>query len=179
MSRGLETLLFWVIALAGFVALAPCLVLPPWLEYQAQLVRRKEADEYVAALKARAEGKQKQIEHLQHDEAYLLRMAQQEFGMAIRTPNSETVFIGPSPAGSEPPGGVGPTIADDPNVCDVLPELSEFIEKASARYPYTRLFVQDSTRPVMMGIGALLLLTESGLLGRAGLRDGRRAETEE
>ncbi len=179
MSRGLETLLFWLVALTGFAALAPCLVLPPWVEYQAQLARRKEAEEYVTVLKARAEAKQKQIEHLQHDEAYLLRVAQQEFGGAIRTPNAETVFIGPSPEGSEPLPGVGPTLANDPCSRDVLPELSAFIEEASLRYPYTRLFVQDSTRPVLMGMGTLLLVTAVVLLGRAGLREGRRAAVEE
>ena len=97
MSRVLETVLFWFMIAAGAAAIAPCLLLPPWLEYQAQLARRKAVEEYVAACKYRAESARKQIEHIKNDDAYLLRLARQEFGQAIRTPNVETVLVGPSP----------------------------------------------------------------------------------
>ncbi len=168
--RGLETLLFWLMMIAGAAALAPCLILPAWLEHQAQLERRLAAQAYVTALQFRVDTVQKQIEHLRNDPAYVMRLAQQEFGHGIDASKSETILIEPSPD----EGFVGPpapAASADPNSSDeIIPELSAFLEQAIQRYPHAYYFVHGRTRPVLMSIGGTLLLTAAVLLGRAGLK---------
>ncbi len=176
-SSPIETLLFWLMALIGGAALAPCLILPPWLEYQAQLERRKAADAYVQALEQNLRASEKQIEHLHNDPAYILRLGEQEFGNSVHLPKAETALIAPSPAGSdedESSAATQPSRRSD----ELVPELSAFFEQMLQRYPHAWLFVNDSTRPVLMSLGAALLLTAVVLLGRAGIREAR-AQTPE
>lgn len=174
-ARGLETLLFWLMALLGAAALVPCVVLPPWLEYQAELARRKAADAYVAEYEYRLNAVQKQIEHLHDDPAYLMRLAQQEFGKSIGMPPGESVLIGASP-GDNGATEAAHTLADANAIPELLPEVSAFLEDALGRYPHARMFVDGRTRPVLMTVGAVLLLTAVVLLGRAGLDSRRGAE---
>jgi hypothetical protein len=168
--RGLETLLFWLMMVAGAAVLAPCLILPAWLEHQAQLERRLAAETYVTALQFRLDTVQKQIEHLRNDPAYVMRLAQQEFGRSIDASKSETILIEPSPD----EGNVGPPVPaalEDPNnVDEFIPELSAFLEQVVRRYPRADFFVNDRTRPYLMGTGGVLMLTAVLLLGRAGVR---------
>ncbi|MCK4342474.1 MAG: hypothetical protein KAY37_12210 [Phycisphaerae bacterium] len=173
-TRGLETVLFWAMLLLGTAVLAPCLILPPWIEYQAQLERRKAAEAYVAALEQRLRAAEKQIDHLQNDPAYLLRLAQREFGDDIPTPGAETILIDPSPnepaALSDDETGIATDAAGE----EFLPELSTFLERVIRRYPRARLFVDSRSRPVLMGLGGALLLTAMVLLGRAGVGKARQ-----
>jgi len=168
--RSLETLLFWLMMVAGAAALAPCLILPAWLEHQAQLERRLAAQAYAAALQFRVDTVQKQIEHLRNDPAYVMRLAQQEFGHGIDASKSETILIEPSPD----EGIVGPPAqaasADPNNPDEIIPELSAFLEQAIQRYPHAYFFVHSGTRPMLMATGGVLMLTAVLLLGRAGAR---------
>ena len=173
-SNPIEGLLFWVMALLGGAALAPCLILPPWLEYQAQLERRKAADAYVRALKQNLDTAQKQIEHLRNDPAYIMRLGEQEFGDSIHLPKVETVLIAPSPDSADDSGLTPETNpAAAANEPELVPELSAFFERVLRQYPHAWLFVNSSTRPVLMSLGAALLVTAVVLLGRAGLREPR------
>lgn len=149
--HGLETLLFWVMALAGAAALVPALVLPPWLDYQAQLKRRQAAAAYLAALEQRVRTAEKQAERLKDDPAYILQLAEREFGEALRVPDAETIRLEPPAA---PPVDEVPTTAVDVP----LPELSAFVDELLGRYPQARFFVDPHTRPVLLGGGAVLLL---------------------
>ncbi len=168
--RSIETLMFWITVLAGAAMLAPCLILPPWIEYQAQLERRRAADAYVAAIERQLYTTKMQIEHLQNDPAYIVRLARREFGDSIKTPGVETILVGPSPdepeATQNKPAAEASATEAGP---EFLPELSEFLEKVLSRYPYAYLFVNERTRPVVIGLSTALLLTAVVLLGRAGL----------
>lgn len=171
--RGLETLIFWLMALVGGGALAPCLILPPWLEYKAQLERRRAADAHVAELQQRLRSAEKQLDHLRNDPAYLLRVAEAEFGTRLDTTGAQTVLVEPSPTDRpelrvETPAAPHAAAAPDP---EPLPELSIYVEQMLLRYPHAHLFVDPHTRPVIMGLGGALVLTAVGLLGRAGVRE--------
>jgi hypothetical protein len=169
--RSLETLLFWFMTLAGVAALAPSLILPAWLEYEAQLERRQVAEAQVAAQQFRLQAVQKQIEHLRNDPAYVMRVAQQEFGRSIDGAKSETIYVDPSPDESDPqPPALAPAGLDPNDPDQIIPELSAFLEQMVQRYPHTYLFVHSRTRPVLMAAGGLLILTAVVLLGRAGVR---------
>ncbi len=162
----LESLLFWTMVLVGTAVLAPCLILPPWLEYQAQLDRRRAADQYVAALQAQLNRTNAQIDHLENDPAYLLRLAEQELGDDLDLPPQERIAIAPDPetAADTPPLPQAPdATASQESI--ILPELATFVDRALDRYPYTRLFVAPHTRPPLMILGAALLLGALTLLG--------------
>lgn len=176
--RGLETLLFWLTLLASAALLAPCLILPPWLEYQAQRDRLQAARRQVEALEFRLRSVEKQISHLQNDPAYVLRLAQEEFGETILPPGAETVRIetgpqsGPSTLPPPEPAGEAPAAED------VLPELSAFLARVLQRYPHAQIFVHPRARPVLLVLGGVLLLTAIVLLGRAGVtRPPQRSPT--
>jgi type II secretory pathway pseudopilin PulG len=165
--RGLEALLFWLMLLTGAAVLAPCLVLPAWLEYQAQLERRQAAVAYLAALEFRLDAAQKQIEHLHNDPAYVMRLAEQEFGRALDAADSETIYVAPSPEDDTPLPPMPPRY--DPNSAgDVVPELSAFLEQVVQRYPHACVFAVGRTRPFLMAIGGILIVTAVLLLGRPG-----------
>jgi hypothetical protein len=166
-----NTFLFWLMLLLGTAALAPCLVLPAWFERQAQMECLRARETYLAALQQRLETARRQIEHLNDDPAYILRLAEQDFGGAFKLPDVETVWIDSGPPASDT--SVPPMIASDtaaPGGDDLLPELDVFIDNAVRRYPEAALFLDDHTRPWIMGVGGGLLLTALGLLGFAGSR---------
>ena len=172
-SSPLATVLFWLMMLLGTAALAPCLLLPAWLERQAQLEYLKSHEAYLAALKLRLQTAQKQIEHLNNDPAYILRLAEQDFGGAFKLPNVETIRIEPGSVGdaATPPLNPPPPDADTPQEDPLLPELSVFIEEAMRRYPHAQVFLDEKTRPMILGMGATLLVAGIVLLG---LLDGGR-----
>jgi hypothetical protein len=172
-ARGFQTLFFWVTVLLGTALLAPCLLLPAWLERQAQIEYLKAHEQYLAALKYRLQATQKQIEHLNDDPAYLLRLAEQEFGGSISVPNVESILIEPGPdsdnARSGPPAPESGTPGERAD--QLLPELSTFIDQAMQRHPYGQVFLDSRSRPLIMALGGVLLLTGIVLLG---LVEGRR-----
>ncbi|MBU0640168.1 MAG: septum formation initiator family protein [Planctomycetes bacterium] len=156
-------LLFWLMAASGGAALAACLILPPWLEYQALRAERAERERQVAQLEAHILTLQKQQEHLKFDPAYVERLAQQEFG--IEPAGAETIMLDPPPGDGSPvatgAGGQVPQVDDE-----VLPEMSILIERGLLRYPFARVFVDDRTRPLVMALGAVVLLAAIVLVRR-------------
>lgn len=170
-ANGFKTLLFWLTILLGTAALAPCLIMPAWLERQAQLEYLKAHEEYLAGLRYRLRTTQKQIEHLNNDPAYLLRLAEQEFGGGIAVPNVETILIDPGPAvTSTPPPTITGADPNAPREEKLLPELAAILDQAMQRHPVAQIFVDARTRPLLMGIGGVLLLTGIVLLGLVGNR---------
>ena len=64
---------------------------------------------------------------------------------------------------SAPPlAAVDTASRDEP---ELLPELDVFIDNAMHRYPEAALFLDERTRPWIMGTGGALLLLALGLLG--------------
>ncbi len=169
-ARGLETLLFWLMALAGGAVLIPCLLLPPWLEYQAQRERYAVAKANQDAARLAAERAEREIQFLREDPAYVLRLAEQEFGLGPA--NLVTVPVGPTPPEHPDVPIPGPAAhPPDASAPALLPELTEFVARVQARYPYTDFFVSEPSRTVFMIVGGGLLLTAIVLLGNAGQRE--------
>lgn len=167
----LGTTLFWLMFLGGGAALAACLLLPPWFEYQA--VRRQEAEmiAQVAAMERRLAALDRQIDHLRHDDAFVNRVARREFGLP--TPRREVLDV-------EPPAGtatqMAPVFEDDapprPRE-DPLAELNGLVEESVQRYPLLWLLTGGKSRIVIMVTGALLVLTALLLLCRRPQREAR------
>ncbi len=176
-----NTLLFWLMLLLGTAALAPCLVLPAWLERQAQLACLQARQAYLDGLQARLRTARIQIEHLNNDPAYILRLAEQDFGGAIKVPDVETIWIDPGPLPADatgPPVAAGSPPAESPE--PLWPELDDFIDQGVRRYPEAQLFLDERTRPWLMGTGGGLIVAAIILLGLVGdRRAGRSAPTAE
>lgn len=163
--RGFEALLFWAMALTSGAALALCLVLPPWMEYQATLAQREASRARLAAVERRLEAVQRQNEHLKNDPAYLMRLARQELGGSIQFPGAAAIRISPSEQQLAWDEWAAQQAAPD-EVEDVLPELTVFLKQVLDRYPQAYLFVNEQTRPILIGLASLMLLTAIVLLGR-------------
>lgn len=155
----LADLLFWLMVLSGAALLAPCLVLPAWLEYQASLDLKALRKQQVERREAEVVKLRKQREHLETDDAYVLRLAH-EF-LNIEIPGVVRVPVEPSPQAEQPPAATEPATRDE----DLVPELSALVEQAMQHYPIAQLFVRDETRPPIMLAGAGLLVAAIVLLG--------------
>jgi cell division protein FtsB len=159
-----NTLLFWLMLCLGLGALAPCLALPAWLERQAQVECLRARERYLAGLQRRLEAVRKQIEHLNDDPAYILRLAEEDFGRAIKVLDVETIWIDTSSADAsvspEPPPAMSAEEADQ-----LWPELDTFIDATMQRYPQAHLFIDGRTRPWIMGTGGGLIVLAIVLLG--------------
>ncbi len=172
-SRVTETLLFWTMALLGGSVLAACLVLPPWLEYEAQRQRLIAASDYVADLEYRLVAAHKQIEHLEHDRDYLLRLAREEFGEQLVPGDGESVPVAPGPENEPRESLVAQHAPPLPPEEEVVPPLPRFVADVLHEHPQVYLFVNGTTRPVIMIAGGVLLLTAVVLLGRPAARGNK------
>jgi hypothetical protein len=164
-SHTIEGLLFWLMMLVGATTLVPCLVLPAWLDYETQRAQRDAALAEQAAERARLAALEKQIDHLENDPAYVLRLGEREFGDSIDLPHGETIPVAPSPE-SAMPAPQPPTVDSDAPEAVLPGSPVELLE----RYPLAQVFVGGATRPVLMVLGGALMLAAVVLLGRPGHR---------
>lgn len=166
-----SSVLFWLMLLTGAAVLAPCLLLPAWLEQQAEREWLAAYQAHVAALEYRLRSVQKQIEHLQHDPAYMLRLAQQDFG-ELKVPNVETIRIEPSP---QELGADTATEAAPESAPELLPELASFIDDLLRRHPRAAAFLDQQVRPWLLGSGSGLILAALACAGWAKRASASRA----
>ena len=171
MSRVFSALLFWTMAITGGLTLAPCLILPAWIENRAALASFTAAERRLASLERRLTANERKIDHQQNDLAYIEREARRQFG--VDTPGVETTFLDATVRDSQEAAAreAAETLAAlrVARQEELWPEASEFIEAALNEYPLARIFVAEQSRPVVMGMGGMLLLTAVVALG-PGLR---------
>ena len=159
-SSHLTGALFWFMILGGAVILAPCLILPAWLEYQAALALRVRYEQQLEHRQTEIAKLRKQRNHLEKDDAYVLRLAHEQ--LKIEIPGVQRIPVEPS---ALPHGTAAPT---EPAVScedELAPELSAIIEDVILRYPLVSMFVRPETRPSLLLIGSGLILTAIILLG--------------
>lgn len=155
--------LFWILCLAGGAVLAPCLILPAWIEYQSASAQLAAADARVRNLEEENLRLARLIDHQLHDPAYNERQARAEFG--LHEPGVETVYVQRPPArtGNASPA---PAAAAPPADSLVRPELAAFVERSVQQFPQAQLFLHESTRTRLMILGGGLLLIALVVLGR-------------
>ncbi|MEP0846533.1 MAG: hypothetical protein HRF50_06875 [Phycisphaerae bacterium] len=159
-SSAAATLLFWLMALLGGASLAAALILPPWMEYRVTRNAYADALRRVEDLEARLTAVNKQIEHIQHDPAYNERLARKEFG--IQEPGIETIRLSvPPPEPASQPGGEPAGVEGDP-----VERLAQVVDEAARRNPLVAAYVLDETRPTVLALSALLLVSAILLLNR-------------
>ena len=110
-----SNLLFWTMALVGGLTLAPCLVLPPLLEFEAQRSANREAAARNADLQRRLTTVTKKIESLRTDPSYRERLIYDEVGkLPPKSKLLDTRAPGALGASGSPDESV-PASSDDPN----------------------------------------------------------------
>ena len=159
MARGrfVTTLLFWFMFIAGGGALFACLFLPAWLELRALREAYTADRRHTLELERQLARVTKQIEHIQSDPAYLERLAQEEFG--TETPGVQRVPV--EIAGSEAAAEAAAASAT------AQPESFEAaLERATKRNPFLAIFVLDTTRPIVMVMAGVVLVSAFVLVCR-------------
>jgi hypothetical protein len=155
-------ILFWFMLLTGGVILAPALILPAWVEYQASLDLRARRAEQVARWEAEVTKLRKQREYLENDESYVLRLAYEDLN--VNLPGIERIPVPPEEYVDLPEiSHTESSAAQEPD--ELVPELSALVEQVLARYPLARMFLWPQTRPSLLFIGAGLVFTAVALLG--------------
>lgn len=165
MSRNpAATALFWFMFLTGGGALLACVYLPIWLENRALQDRHAARKQQVADLEQRLAALERQIDHLQRDAAYAQRLLRKEFGIA--TPGLKMIDLGDVPAEDLP----APVPEEaEPGALD-REQLALAVEEAAHRSPLVSIFVLDHTRPIVMGMSAVVLVAALILMNRTAAR---------
>ena len=160
-SNRVSVCLFWLMVLLGTATLAPCLLLPAWLEYQATLDLRALRTYQVQRREAELANLRSQREHLRTDDAYVLRLAREQLNIEI--PGVERIPVEPASLAEPAAAAVYPPlpVAED----ELVPELSALVEQVFQRHPLMRMFVRPETRPSLMLIGGGLIVSAIVLLG--------------
>ena len=162
-----EGVLFWFMVALGGALLAPSLILPAWLEYQASLDLQARWAEQIARHEADLTRLQKQREHLKIDDAYALRLAHEQLN--LETPGAERIPVEPGiDTPSEPASG--PESRPAAGNEELAPELSALVERLMQEHPVTTMFVRAETRPILLFLGGGLILSALLLLGGSGRR---------
>lgn len=153
-SNPAATLLFWAMILVGGSSLAAGFWLPAWLEMRqaqaaerARLQLRDELREHVTALDRRRE-------HLEHDPAYIDRLARREFGEDATDRESIAVSI------------VGPPVPASAPAAPDEPAWASTLEQLAQTHPIVRLYVEPDARWKIQALSAGLVLAAVLFLAR-------------
>lgn len=172
--------LFWIMSLSAGGVLAACAILPAWFEYWAASRAFGEKTAQLEALETQAVLRDRELEHLRHDAAYIERIARQELGVTkvgVESLVLDVDDVAPL-AGPPLPGGqavAGPPAPDSASGYFSLPELSQRIEQMVRKYPTLSVFVHPATRGPLMVMSFAVLLAAIVLLALPTTRRPRTA----
>ncbi|MDX2199726.1 MAG: hypothetical protein SF069_12240 [Phycisphaerae bacterium] len=159
----LNTLLFWIMIALGAALLAPCLLLPPWFEYQAVRQLGEQRAARVEELRQQLKALEQQNK-FRDDPAYLERLAREEFGIGLTDAQTHRI----RPEALEQAAAVVATLEPDsqPAAVSAAAELAAKIDELVQSHPEMRLFVAPRTRSIFMVLGGSTLLVALVLLCR-------------
>lgn len=162
-------LMFWLLVLMGFAALAPCILLPEWRHYESLKIEEQAQAHRLAMLQNRIAREQRLQEAMQRDPAVIARIAQRELGFRRPEEHAVSVSVDVVSEPADAPFTARP-VRPPPIVARALSWLPD--------YNFDRVFCdpQARTRVMVMSVGlisvAFLLF---GRRGRTRLSDGMPA----
>ncbi len=171
-DRAITTLFFWMMVTLGAGMLTPCVLLPAWLDYRAASLLHQQRGHEVAALREHLEVLQKQNAH-RDDPAYLRRLERDEFGDRPDDPR-QTIVIDPDVLREAEATLARMDAPSDPVEAD---GLHQQVELFVGKYPILALCVRAETRPVLIGLGAGMIVTALVLLRARTIRTDRLLST--
>jgi cell division protein FtsB len=152
--------LYWLMIGLAFAVLAPAMIVPAWLEYRGALQTRALRQAQLAQLAERRAMLEKQLRHLQDDEAYVEQVARKELG--IETPGVTTIYVqadAPRQRDAEP-------VYINPYAGDIFPWLSEVLDDLVTRRPHLiRPLLDPHARFVMICASVAMIVCTVLLLG--------------
>lgn len=155
--RHFESLLFWAMTFLGAAVLIPCLILPAWFDYVAQARVNAEVAARKQNLTEAVETLDKQIQYQKYDPAAKEQLSAAEFGIV---PEDVTPVVVDSPSAPYIEPETTPAVVWQP------PSIDTRVRQLLHDYPAAKMFVAPETRPMLMAMGAGLLLTAMILLGQ-------------
>ena len=152
---------FWMLVFMGLATFAPCVILPEWRDYQALQAAEQVQQHRLDVLERAVDHKRRLLEAMRSDPAVIARLAQRD--LHFHRPDAQIVPVSVpsrSPAPEEP---FVPRPVEPPpllrRALSVLPE-----------YDYDRVFCDEETRPVVLGMSLALIALAFGLFGRHPVR---------
>ena len=178
-GRAGATVVFWVLVLMGLSTFAPCVLVPQWRQYQALCLAEQTAEHRLDLLRSRVEKERRLLEALRSDPAVVARLAQRDLG--FRRPYEQVIRVAVPANPAEPPTmPVSPrcsaTLGGSPG-CSAAScgwharpvQPPPMIARALSylpNYNYDRIFCEDDTRPILMGLSVALIVAAFGLFNR-------------
>jgi hypothetical protein len=145
-------LVSWVLLLMALGTFTPCVLLPEWRAYQV-LQMAEQAERHRVGQMRHVVGRERRlVEALQTDPAVIRRVAQRELG--FKMPGDRAVLVSVSPeADSTDALGASfvPQLVPPP---PVLARAASYLPD----YPYDRVFCDERTRLIVMGMSVALML---------------------
>jgi len=157
-----SVLLPWILLIMALSTLAPSVILPEWRAYQAMHVARQAEQHRLVSMRRVVDRERRHLEALHRDPAVLSRLARRE--LRFRAADEQVIPVsvaGPvddsvdqaedrfTPAPVVPPAAVA-------RAASYLPD-----------YPYDRVFCDDRTRVVLIGMSVALMLLALCIPSRA------------
>lgn len=161
-------LLAGLMVAAGGAAFFLSAYLPPLLELRALRVEYENTRARVAELEERLLRVSKQMEHMRDDPAYWERLMRKEFGTTTPGVQGLPVDVRPNPVESVAAGPVQPERVFDLD-----------LEEVVWNHPFLAVFVLDETRPLVMAISGVVVLTSIFIMFRSGARRSSRSAGDE
>ncbi len=140
---------FWLLALMGIGAFAPCVILPEWRDYQAARLIEQREQNRLDQLQRIVQRERLFLDALQNDPEVVARLAQRDLGFLRMDAKVIPVQVA---------SGV-----DDDDSSFVLQPVTppEWFERASAFLPdmdYDAVFCDNRTRPIVMVMSVSLIV---------------------
>ncbi|MBK8914921.1 MAG: septum formation initiator family protein [Phycisphaerales bacterium] len=152
---------FWLLVAASAALLAPCVLLPAWVEHRAARAAHGEAQQRVLSLAAENVRLARVIDHHRNDPAFIERHARREFGLT--PPGVEAI---PSPAQPTAYADIENSDAPPPPPTIISAEMEARVEALLQRFPQAQTFLDPHKRPLILAAGTALALIALVLLGR-------------
>lgn len=159
--------LFWLLTLMGLATFAPCIILPPWRQYQALEMAAQIEQHHLDALQHQVDRERRLLDAIRSDPGVVARLAQRE--LRFRRVDSQAVHVSVPATRVE---AEAPFVPEPPRPPAVIARAVSVLP----RFDYDRVFCGDQTRPIVMGMSVALIGAAFALSGR--LAEGRRARHE-
>ncbi len=162
--------MFWLLLLLGFAALAPCLLLPEWREYQAIAVAEQIEKTRADAMEDLVQEKRRLLDRIQRDPAVVVRLAQRElhYERADHYP-VRVAGAGGRSVSIMAPTDVLPAIEPTSPIVINPPQLPVWLARWSDLLPpynYDGVFCDNGVRPIIMAMSIALIGLSFFLYGR-------------
>ena len=170
-------IVFWMLILMALGALAPCILLPEWRQYQAMCQAEQAQRHRADSLQGLIEKQRRLLMALRSDPAVVARLARREYGFQREGERVVAVAlpaVARSLAGSAFAGAGSPLVGDRPFIPQPV-SLPTILSRAAsylpADYDYDRIFCDDQTRLVIMVMSLALITVAFSLFSRQGAAD--------